>query len=273
MKAQILVVAVSALIMSCGGSDFSEDINSEKPDVTTTDSGVPDSNADTGTINPDAGTDTATDTTSESFPDSASDTTSPVDTGTSCTAGSTDCLGKIPRFCDQNGVWQNKTECQFLCDKALCKGHCVPGTKQCNNKELQLCDANGDWQHLESCAMSCDQNATTPVCVGHWCCDNIDHSDSFYQVRYSDSCRCKANAESCTATQTSSCVKKSKCCMMNISYPEKCMCANIYHESECDKAMIEADALGLLGSQWNPHVDYDAGVPASMKRVDHCPVQ
>ena len=260
MKAQILVVvAFSALIMSCGGSDFSES-TTDQPDVTT-DSGLPDSNEEADTNGPDTTTDAGPDTTVDASPDvvndAAPDTTTPVDSGTPCTAGAVDCQGKTPRSCDQNGVWQTKADCQFLCVNAVCKGNCNPGTKQCKDTELQFCDANGEWQHSESCAMSCDKNANPPACIGHWCCNTKTGGGSDL---YTEACNCSAKVESCTTGTTPSCTNSYNCCFTdNYGTGRACRCFSVKSQDACVQLMDDAKKFGT-GS-------------AVVVSVDSCPVQ
>jgi hypothetical protein len=246
MKSQILVVvAFTALIMSCGGSDFSES-TIDQPDVTT-DSGLPDSNVpDTNVPDADTTTDVGPDTTVDASPDviidAAPDTTTPVDSGNQCTAGAVDCQGKTPRSCDQNGVWQTKTDCQFLCVNAVCKGSCTPGTKQCKDTELQFCDANGAWQHSESCAMSCDKNANPPACMGNWCCS----SNTMPTTNWTAACECHGIAGSCAANWTSSCTASNyDCCYTETGVTKSCQCYKAKSQDACTKIIADAKEAGV----------------------------
>lgn len=238
MKAQILVVvAFTALLMSCGGSDFSES-TIDQPDVTT-DSGLPDSNEEADTNGPDTTADAGPDTTVDASPDvvndAAPDTTTPVDSGL-CTAGAVDCQGKTPRTCNQNGVWQNEKACQYICSNGSCKGSCEPGTKRCNGKgtvapEVQLCDVNGDWKHSESCVVDCDNSVSPPACTGKMCC-----SES------AGGCACRAEEYKCPTDFVNTCANQYNCCGLAANKKCKCMTVPSNKVSECLNILTENDS-------------------------------
>jgi hypothetical protein len=159
-----------------------------------------------------------------------------------CVSGSLECNGKVPRSCDQNGVWQNGNACEFVCSNGLCKGTCNPGTKKCDGKSLMLCDTNGDWQVLENCAVSCDSNANPPVCIGHWCCTIT-----------SNNCSCSAQVGTCLASQASSCSSFVRpCCWVSSLFPGTwCRCQDMSVSENCDQIVYEKNTLVYPAGQYS----------------------
>lgn len=257
MSKKFLLACSATFLISCGGSDFSG--NSVVPDSGIQDSNnVVDSNIDNlvdTTIDIDAEVSDSPELDSEVVEDAANETamesSTPTDSNVGCTAGSTDCLDKIPRKCDQNGVWQESAECPFLCENGSCKGNCVPGTTQCKDIELQFCDTNGVWQKSELCAVDCDQNHNPPECIGNWCC-SVENS----------TCHCNVRVGSCQSQMVGTCSGQYECCASSDKL-QSCICIKSlfsYGAATCDEWVT------LMNN------DINYGLP-EYKTVASCPLQ
>ncbi len=84
-----------------------------------------------------------------------------------CLPGASDCVGDVPRVCDEDGAWAAGSPCPFLCEgEGVCGGTCRPGTRSCNGRQPRLCDDAGEWtDDGGQCEFACSDGACTGSCV------------------------------------------------------------------------------------------------------------
>jgi hypothetical protein len=206
----------------------SNDVNQEFPEdvVVTQDTSVPE-----------------TDVPETNTPESDPPDVPASDSATECTPGELICEGKIPKFCNQSGEWESKTECQYLCTNGICTGECVPGTERCLEYDVEACDSTGTWQLTKTCPIKCVQN----VCNGTWCCKD----------QTSGACNCKVYQVCNAATgEQLSCEQTYKCCY-HVENGADRMCDCLSTQDYTGSCQFQVDGLVATG-----HVAYI---------VDSCP--
>ncbi len=84
-----------------------------------------------------------------------------------CTPDERECDedGVTPRTCNEDGEWEDETECPVLCTNGQCETSCTNQDTQCAGKKLLVC-TSGAWQEDESCTYVCNGELDPPACDG-----------------------------------------------------------------------------------------------------------
>lgn len=155
-----------------------------------------------------------------------------------CEPGVIECSGKVVRFCNLHGEWQDKETCEFICNDGECSGECEPGAAQCVGLEIQLCNASGKLEHFEYCAMACDDSGEVPECMGNFCCSegNIH-------------CKCNTQLVGCNSNEISKCAPEFDCCMKATTFDIgacDCIHSNLLGTETCQEYINNENLDGLF---------------------------